>query len=354
MTRIEPDKPTLHWTPDILGPGYEQAVLPLGEDPDTGRHVRAVLVHATSAAAPAGTPASDAKLASGSSAVGSKPALLWVHGLSDYFFQKHVADYFTALGYPFYAIDLRRCGRARTRGQRWHYTLDMANYYPELTAALEYIASRHGSVVPMAHSTGGLIVPLWADHLRREDPENHAKLAGIVLNSPWLDLQFNPVLVRFGRPVLNGVGKALPLLPLPGGKFGTYGKSIHQSEHGEWDFDTNMKPLMGHRKYLGWLRAVNKAQQQIHRGEIDTGVPTLTLVSAHSYLGKEYSPAADTADTVLDVDQIRKWAPALSERSEVKTIDGARHDVFLSEAFAREAAFKATSEWLAALPAPRP
>ncbi|WP_284522843.1 hypothetical protein [Corynebacterium aquatimens] len=54
---------------------------------------------------------------------------------------------------------------------------------------------------------------------------------------------------------------------------------------------------------------------------------------------------------MLDVEQIRNWAPEVAEDVEVKTIEGARHDVFLSEAFAREVAFKATSEWLDALPA---
>ena len=89
-----------------------------------------------------------------------------------------------------------------------------------------------------------------------------------------------------------------------------------------------------------------KGQEQIHAGDVDTGVPTLTLCSSHSYLGEDYSPAADTADTVLDVDQIQRWAPTLSDETEVQVIDGARHDVFLSERHAREAAFKAVFGWL--------
>lgn len=323
------------WRPDILGDGYEQAELTLGKDPDTDKHIRAVVVRAT-----AGNRRADPR----------KPALLWIHGMSDYFFQKHVAEFFTSRGYAFYAIDLRRCGRARTRGQRWHYTRDMANYFPELTAALEIAADGHAGVVPIAHSTGGLIAPLWADYLRREDPENHAKLRGMILNSPWLDLQFNPVLVKLARPLINVFGKWAPLIPLPAGDLGAYGQSIHTSQHGEWDFDTDKKPLGGHRKYLGWIRAVDLAQRQIHSGHVDIGVPTLTLASSHSYLGKDYTPAADTADTVLDVEQIRRWAPRLSRQSEVKTIDGARHDVFLSEPFAREVAFKTCAEWLDALP----
>lgn len=319
----------------MLGRGFDHAVLDMGTDPDTGGHVDAVLVRAT---------------AGNSHAQPGRPALIWVHGMSDYFFQSHVADYFTEQGYPFYAIDLRRCGRARAKGQRWHYTTDMAHYFPELTRALEIVAKQHGSAVIMAHSTGGLIAPLWLDDLRRNHPEQHALVAGLVLNSPWLDLQFPAPLVALARPVVNGLGRVLPLLPLPEGGLGAYGESIHESKHGEWAFDTTMKPLSGHRKYLGWLRAVIQAQREIHSGDVDAGVPTLTLVSSHSYLGEEYSPAADTADTVLDTDQIRKWAPSVAHNVEVRSIDGARHDVFLSEAFAREVAFKATSDWLDALP----
>ena len=320
----------LNWQTDVLGSGFEHTVLPQGKDPDSGTRVDAVLVR-------------DVR-ASESSA--RKPAVLWVHGMSDYFFHTHVADEFAANGYPFYALDLRRCGRALRKGERPHFTLSMRRYYPELTQALDILAREHGSVVVLAHSTGGLIVPLWADHLRREEPEEHKKLAGIILNSPWLDLQFPSWQVAVLKPMLNTLGAVFPSLPLPHGGEGTYGRSIHKDEHGEWDFNTAWKPIDGHRKYLGWIRAVIKGQEQIHAGDVDTGVPTLTLRSSHSYLGKKYSPAADTADTVLDVDQIQRWAPTLAKDAEVEVVDGARHDVFLSERFAREAAFKAVFAWL--------
>lgn len=320
----------LNWQSDVLGSGFEQAVLPQGKDPDSGTRVEAVLVR-------------DVRASESST---RKPAVLWVHGMSDYFFHTHVADEFTANGFPFYALDLRRCGRALRKGERPHFTLNMRRYFPELTQALDILAREHGSVVVLAHSTGGLIVPLWADHLRREEPEEHAKLAGIILNSPWLDLQFPSWQVAVLKPALNTLGAVFPSLPLPHGGEGTYGRSIHKDEHGEWDFNTSWKPIDGHRKYLGWIRAVIRGQEQIHAGDVDTGVPTLTLRSSHSYLGEDYSPAADTADTVLDVDQIQRWAPTLAKDAEVEVVDGARHDVFLSERFAREAAFKSVFAWL--------
>ncbi len=38
--------------------------------------------------------------------------MLYVHGFNDYLFQSHVADELASHGYTFYALDLRRCGRA--------------------------------------------------------------------------------------------------------------------------------------------------------------------------------------------------------------------------------------------------
>ncbi len=217
--------------------------------------------------------------------------------MSDYFFQDHVAEYFHEQGYPFYALDLRRCGRSRQRGERWHYTRDMSHYFPEITKAVQYVAQEHGQVVLLAHSTGGLIAPLWADEMRRNNPEVHELVAGIILNSPWLDLQFPKSMTTVFKPVINTLGKVVPLLPLPGGSLTAYGKSLHYEDHGSWSFNKQWKPISGHRKYFGWMRAVLQAQAKIHSGSINAGVPTLVLHSSHSFLKDEYTPAADTADT---------------------------------------------------------
>ena len=42
--------------------------------------------------------------------------MLYVHGFSDYFFQTALADFFAARGLAFYALDLRKSGRARRPG----------------------------------------------------------------------------------------------------------------------------------------------------------------------------------------------------------------------------------------------
>ena len=37
-------------------------------------------------------------------------AVLYVHGFADYYFQPHLADFFTEQGIDFYALDLRKYG----------------------------------------------------------------------------------------------------------------------------------------------------------------------------------------------------------------------------------------------------
>ena len=86
----------------------------------------------------------------------------------------------------------------------------------------------------MGHSTGGLIAALWAaDH-----PE---RVAGVVLNSPWLDLQGSAMVRALGGPVIDAVGGNRPTAALPLPDSGFYARTIHVDQEGEWDYDTELK-----------------------------------------------------------------------------------------------------------------
>ncbi|WPF65310.1 MULTISPECIES: alpha/beta hydrolase [unclassified Corynebacterium] len=324
----------LHWDKDILGEGFSAATLSLGRDPDGEGEAVATLVRADAPTAPA----PEGKAA-------KKPAVLWIHGMTDYFFHKHVAERFTAQGYAFYALDLRKCGRSHREGQHWHYTSDLRHYYPELTAAARFLSAQHGGVIPLAHSTGGLVTVLWLDHLRSTDPTLLRSVPAAILNSPWLDMPFPKAVVAATKALTSTIGKVRPLLSLPQKEISAYGQSLHRSMGGEWDYDTTFKPLGGHRKYYGWIEAIF-AGQAAACSQRRLPMPLLTLCSAKSWLGHEYSAASDSADTVLDVEQIQRLAPALAEDSTVIPLDSARHDVFLSTPMVREEAFEVTLSWL--------
>ncbi|MET7767541.1 alpha/beta hydrolase [Nocardia sp. NPDC005366] len=318
------------WQPDVLGTGYEQRTLPLGPDPDGEGDAVATLVRHT--------PETGAKAA--------EAAVLYVHGFTDYFFQRHLAEHFAARGHRFYALDLRKCGRSLREGQTPHYVTDLALYDAELDESTRIIEEETGApLLIVAHSTGGLITSLWLDRLNRKSGSAAAGITGLVLNSPWLDLQGPAYYRTVGTPVIKALGRVRSMVALPGAEIRTYGDSLHRTVSGEWDYNLDWKPLSGFPVRFGWLRAIRRGHAQLQRG-LDVGVPSLILRSRMTKFMREYGPAADVADVVLDVRQIQRWAGCIGDRTNIVPIDGARHDVFLSSAEPRAKAFTELDNWL--------
>ena len=80
-------------------------------------------------------------------------------------------------------------------------------------------------------------------------------------------------------------------------------------------------------------------------------LPILVLSSAKSWLNKPYSAATDTADAVLNVHDVAAYAPKLGPSVDLREIESARHDIFLSLPTPRKKAFELTLDWLRALQA---
>lgn len=329
------------WSPDLLGAPFEALTIPLGPDPDGEAPVCATLVRNLADQGEAGSEQGE---------YGAEPrrAVLYVHGFTDYFFQRHLAEHFTDHGFDFYALDLRKCGRSLRPGQSPHFVSDLALYDRELEAAFKIIGS--AETVLMAHSTGGLALPLWLDRRRRAGRSPHELgIKGLILNSPWLDLQGPPVLRSVGTVVVKAVGKVRPLATLPGALSSAYGEGLYIGAKGEWDYNLDWKPLTGFRVRAGWLSAIRQGHASLHRG-LDIGVPSLVLRSARSHFAVEHSPASTTADTVLDVHQIARWSGCLGDRNTTVPIAGALHDVFLSAPTVRATAFAEVDAWISRLP----
>ena len=269
----------------------------------------------------------------------SSKAVLHVHGFADYFFQTPAADYWLSRGYDFYALDLRKYGRSLRPHQTPNFTTDLSAYYEELDAAFERVTSRdgHDHVVVSAHSTGGLVVPLWLH-------DRGLRVAGMVLNAPWLDLQGSLLLRTAGTKAIDQIGARRPYLAIPREVSGFYARSLHRDHEGEWPFDLAWKPLESWPVYAGWLRAVRRGHARVHRG-LDLDVPTLVLTSSESGLPREWDETVVDRDIVLDVRQIRKWAHKLARHVTLVSLDGALHDVTLSRKEVREAAFEEITRW---------
>src|SRR5690606_26874751 len=118
--------------------------------------------------------------------------VLYVHGWSDYFFQKRLARFWTPRGARFFALDLLKYGRSLRDGQTPGYVTDLATYDEDIAAALDVIGSdaaeagRPRRLLLMGHSTGGLILSLWASR-------HPQAAAAVILNAPWLEFQLAPL-----------------------------------------------------------------------------------------------------------------------------------------------------------------
>jgi len=266
-------------------------------------------------------------------------AVLHVHGFADYFFQTPAADYWVERGYDFYALDLRKYGRSLLEHQTANFVTDLCDYYAEIDEAYRRILERdgHEHVVVTGHSTGGLITPLWAH-------DRQPALAGMVLNSPWLDLQGSLLLRTAGTKAIDQLGARRPYVTIPRDVSGFYARSLHRDHDGEWDFDLTWKPLESYPVYAGWLRAVRRGHARAHRG-LAVPAPVLVLTSALSGRPKEYDESCSRTDIVLDVELIRKWAHKLADHVTLVRVEGALHDVTLSREPVRRRVFEEITRW---------
>jgi len=270
-------------------------------------------------------------------------AVLHLHGFADYFFQTGYAEWWTDRGYDFYALDLRKYGRSLRPHQTPNYITDLAEYHPEIDAAWQRITERdgHTEVVLSAHSTGGLVVGLWAGDRRP------AELAGVVLNSPWLDLQGSALVRAIGAPVIDALGARSPTAVLRAADPGHYARVLHRSLEGEWDYDLDLKLSPGPPIRVGWLRAVVQGQRQV-AGGLGIEAPVLVLASARTSFARRWSEDLRVVDTVLDVEQIATRAVRLGRHVTVVRVEEGLHDLVLSAPPVRERVFAEIARFVGA------
>jgi alpha-beta hydrolase superfamily lysophospholipase len=313
------------WAPDVLS-GYWQQTLPLGPDPDGEGDLVATLVRR-------GEPDPNAK-----------HAVLVVHGFTDYFFHTELADHLVGRGFAVFALDLHKCGRSWREGQTPHFTTDLARYDTELERALDIIGQTN--VLVYGHSAGGLIVSLWLDRLRRRGLTVAKGVTGLVLNSPWLDLQGPAILRTSGtRAAILALSRFRKRMVVRPPTEGGYGATLHRDYGGEFDYNLQWKPIGGFPVTFGWIHAIRRGHAKVHRG-LDVGVPNLILRSDRSVREVSDPDAIQRGDAVLDVKQIARWAGCIGNRSTIVPIADAKHDVFLSVSESRQAAYRELDRWL--------
>ncbi|HJA04643.1 MAG TPA: alpha/beta hydrolase [Candidatus Microbacterium stercoravium] len=312
------------WTPDVLGDEFEQLTLPLA--PDEEGEVVATLVRAL----PKRRWLRRRSL--------EDIDVLYVHGWSDYFFHKRLARTFTARGARFFALDLRKYGRSLREGQTAGYVADLRTYDEEIGAALDQIGPGRRLVL-LGHSTGGLVLSLWAHR-------HPGAASAVLLNSPWLEFQ----LPRFQReaitPLVQLQARRRPLERVPQVDLGFYSRAQAEAA----DPDDVLEPNSAWRPELsmpvpaGWLNAVFRGHDAVETGlAIDS--PVLVMLSARSARPLRWSDELTRADSVLVVDDIARAALKLGPLVTIARIEGALHDVFISRREARDEAYRVLVDW---------
>ena len=285
------------WQPDRLLPGFETLALDFPDDYD-GRVV-ATLVRLPAGEAPRGP-------------------VLYVHGFSDYFFQRHMAERFAAEGYAFHALDLRKHGRSLQPHQHPNFCKSVTEYYADIGAAIDTIGA---PVLLAGHSTGGLACSLYA-----HEGERRSEVQALWLNSPFLDWNLSDWR-KIQLHLAAAIGRFYPFLNDPKAFRPEYTKALMA----EWDFDARLKPERGFPLYYGWLGAISDGFHKVHRG-LAIECPILSM---HS----------DEADIVLDWRHIARWSRALGRDVTVLAFPGGWHDLVCSPPGIREEVFRQLFAW---------
>ena len=133
---------------------------------------------------------------------------------------------------------------------------------------LEIIAAATGGakVLVYGHSAGGLIVSLWLDRLHRRGATAAKHVNGLILNSPWLDLQGPAILRTVGTAAIGAISRFRKKLVARSPTEGGYGSSLHRDYHGEFEYDLTWKPVGGFPVTFGWINAIRRGHARLHRG----------------------------------------------------------------------------------------
>lgn len=314
------------WRPDVLGEPFEARTLHLADD-DEGPVVATLVRYAPPTAEP----------------LRAARVVLYLHGWSDYFFQTGLAEYWHSRGAAFYALDLRKYGRSLRDGQTPGYVDRLSTYSEDLDAAVAVIRHAHGDaarLMVMGHSTGGLIAALWAHH-------NPGTASGLVLNSPWLELQGSSVLRHVSGPAIRQLATFQPKAALPNIDPGFWARSLRPADGGEWGYDETWKPTPSFPVRAGWLRAILGGHAAVARG-LAIDAPILTLASTRSIISPRWTEEMRSADVVLDVELIARRAVELGPVVTVVRIAGGLHDLSLSAPPVRTRFYAEIDRWLAA------
>lgn len=322
---------------DILGEPWVNEVIPLMEHPAAPGADRAVLVYQRQA------PTRD----DGAALPG---AVLYLPGFVDYFFHTHVAEAFIAAGVEFYGLDQRAQGRAIGAGGLENIN-DLRVRNVEIARAvrrLREIGHRH--ITLAGHSTGGLQASIYAARATPGGPAAATPVApaidALLLNSPWFALHRKQPIKAIAVALALAVGGFAPDTSM--GMLGAdYGRHLHNTYGGEWDFREDWKVLNELPARAGFLRSVFMLHAELRRG-LGIEVPIRLCTSGKA--GDPVHPTPrelESCDVVLNPEDMWRRSDRLGDDVTTRIFPGAVHDISLSRREVREDYLRSVVAWVA-------
>lgn len=326
------------WQPDLLGAPFRRLTLTLSDDtPDEPGPTVATLIE------------------------GAKPALkdrlfglarntdvLYVPGWSDHFFERELAEFWRARGARFVALEPRRTGRSLRPGQSPGYFDRLDVHDEEIERALEVLghgkpgtagaASGKRRLIILAHSQGGLMMSTWASR-------NPGRADALILNSPWLELQTKEAGRLMLTPFVSLLGRTHPRTAFGSIDPGFYYRSVSKEYLGEWDLLPGLRAERSFPISAGWLQAIIRGHEAVAAG-LELTIPVLVLLSNKSTFSPVWNEQMMHSDIVLEVDAIASRSLDIGDCTTVSRVTGALHNVFLSRAPVRLAAYDQVDRWL--------
>ena len=256
----------------------------------------------------------------------NRKALVWLPGRNDSFFHVHVLQQFLDAGWDVFALDLRRCGRAKVGADGKpaiadellaHDSYGFEEYDPEIDATMKFIKNPnervegevlqggcgkvYDNIVVYAHSTGALIAGQYG-----MEGGWRGAIDGYVFNSPFWSWNLGTVQKA---AVENAYKAGLDnnVLIHKGGGVSDY--SVGMKKH--YHFSGTLKSDKVLAVSVGWCKAVTLAQERLKKGNMVLKKPVLVL--------------STTDDEILDSNKIDEWSDFLTKDKKdgkENTVDG--------------------------------
>ncbi len=230
-------------------------------------------------------------------------------------------------------------------------------YDEEIGEAIEIIREERDDepLILMGHSTGGLIATLWAHR-------HPGVLAGLILNSAWLEMQSMAAWRGAMAPVIGRIASRNPMWEVPSGGAGHYGRSLTGRATSKlpipeglspddpsvagWPIAREWKRPESYPVPASWLEAIMAGHETVEK-DVHLECPVLSMVSTSAYFGDEWNERVFTSDTVLNPVVIAQRSLDLSDLVTIARFPG-KHDLLLSDAPVRERVYATIAGWLEA------